>query len=253
MASKFLLLLLIAITCLSQFYQVSSVIAPSSRRPRLSARQLGWSGSASFFALFAVQIRSACGSTVTARGARWRRFRSSPWRYGPPLLIAARAMVAGCAAPHVRRVLCSRWFPPAKPRPRSAGCLAPRHLAAARRFRRSPPWAGGNGFWGPPPPPWCAWRPWRSLSARVSGRLEIALAQQHGALNMRPANLGANTSSCWREDEEVPLLAAFSPPPGCVGVRICTRPGRAPHDFAEPFSRLAEARRLVVRRSRTKA
>src|SRR4029077_11322662 len=59
MASKLpLLLLLIAITCLSQFYRVSnSVIAPElSRDLGLSARQLGWAGSAFFFALFAVQI-----------------------------------------------------------------------------------------------------------------------------------------------------------------------------------------------------
>src|ERR1041385_7678905 len=59
MASKLpLLLLLIAITCLSQFYRVSnSVIAPELARDLgLSARQLGWAGSAFFFALFAVQV-----------------------------------------------------------------------------------------------------------------------------------------------------------------------------------------------------
>src|SRR5258708_2000550 len=59
MASKLpLLLLLIAITCLSQFYRVSdSVIAPELTRDLgLSARQLGWAGSAFFFALFAVQV-----------------------------------------------------------------------------------------------------------------------------------------------------------------------------------------------------
>src|SRR5512138_3731578 len=59
MASKLpLVLLLIAITCLSQFYRVSNgVIAPELTRDLdLNARQLGWAGSAFFFALFAVQI-----------------------------------------------------------------------------------------------------------------------------------------------------------------------------------------------------
>jgi cell division protein FtsW (lipid II flippase) len=54
-----LLLLLIAITCLSQFYRVSNgVIAPELTRDLgLSARQLGWAGSAFFFAvLFAFQV-----------------------------------------------------------------------------------------------------------------------------------------------------------------------------------------------------
>ena len=53
-----LLSLLIAVTCLSQFYRVSnSVIAPELTRDLgLSPRQLGWAGSAFFFALFAVQI-----------------------------------------------------------------------------------------------------------------------------------------------------------------------------------------------------
>src|SRR4051812_49960824 len=59
MASKLpLLALLIAVTCLSQFYRVSnSVIAPELARDlHLSARQIGWAGSAFFFALFAVQL-----------------------------------------------------------------------------------------------------------------------------------------------------------------------------------------------------
>src|SRR5262249_25725984 len=59
MASKLpLLALLIAVTCLSQFYRVSnSVIAPELARDLgLSARQIGWAGSAFFFALFAVQL-----------------------------------------------------------------------------------------------------------------------------------------------------------------------------------------------------
>src|SRR5215510_6894989 len=59
MASKLpLLLLLTAVTCLSQFYRVSnSVIAPELTRDLgLSASELGWAGSAFFFALFAVQL-----------------------------------------------------------------------------------------------------------------------------------------------------------------------------------------------------
>src|SRR5512141_3209656 len=76
MASKLpLLLLLIAITCLSQFYRVSnSVIAPELTRDLgLTARQLGWAGRAFFFALFAVQVpvgmwfdRYGARRTVTA-------------------------------------------------------------------------------------------------------------------------------------------------------------------------------------------
>ena len=56
MASRVpLLTLLIAVTCLSQFYRVSnSVIAPELVRDLdLSARQLGWAGSAFFFATWA--------------------------------------------------------------------------------------------------------------------------------------------------------------------------------------------------------
>src|SRR5882724_342072 len=97
MASKLpLLLLLIAITCLSQFYRVSNgVIAPELTRDLgLSARQLGWAGSAFFFALFAVQVPVGM----------WFD------------LIGARAVVGvGCAASFMSAVfLCSRWFEPAK-------------------------------------------------------------------------------------------------------------------------------------------
>src|SRR3954447_26079770 len=71
MASKLpLLVLLIAVTCLSQFYRVSnSVIAPELTRDlHLSARQIGWAGSAFFFALFAVQL--PIGLLVDRLGAR---------------------------------------------------------------------------------------------------------------------------------------------------------------------------------------
>ena len=82
MASKLpLLLLLIAITCLSQFYRVSnSVIAPDLVRDlHLDARELGSAGSA-FFAwrCSPCSFRSACGSTASARGVRCRRYRCSP-------------------------------------------------------------------------------------------------------------------------------------------------------------------------------
>ena len=127
MASKLpLLMLLIAITCLSQFYRVSnSVIAPELTRDLgLSARQLGWAGSAFFFALFAVQIpvgmwfdRYGARRTVAAlsilamAGALWIAAAADAFD-----LIAARAMVGvGCAASFMSVVfLCSRWFPQAR-------------------------------------------------------------------------------------------------------------------------------------------
>ena len=51
-------MLLVAVTCLSQFYRVSnSVIAPElTRELGLTARQLGWAGSAFFAALLALQL-----------------------------------------------------------------------------------------------------------------------------------------------------------------------------------------------------
>src|SRR3981081_1356745 len=127
MASKLpLLVLLIAITCLSQFYRVSnSVIAPELTRDLgLSPRQLGWAGSAFFFALFAVQIpvgmwfdRYGARRTVAALsilamvGALWIATAVDAFD-----LIAARAVVGvGCAASFMSVVfLCSRWFPQAR-------------------------------------------------------------------------------------------------------------------------------------------
>lgn len=127
MASRVpLLTLLIAVTCLSQFYRVSnSVIAPELVRDLdLTARQLGWAGSAFFFALFAVQIpvgmwfdRFGARRTVAAlsfvamAGALWIALSTSAFG-----LIGGRAVVGvGCAASFMSVVfLCSRWFPPAK-------------------------------------------------------------------------------------------------------------------------------------------
>ena len=127
MASRLpLLLLLIAVTCLSQFYRVSnSVIAPELTRDLdLSARQLGWAGSAFFFALFAVQIpvgllfdRFGARRTVAAlsllamAGALWIARAADATD-----LIAGRAIVGvGCAASFMSVVfLCSRWFAPAR-------------------------------------------------------------------------------------------------------------------------------------------
>jgi len=165
MASKLpLLLLLIAITCLSQFYRVSnSVIAPElSRDLGLSARQLGWSGSAFFFALFAVQIpvgmwfdRYGARRTVAAlsilamAGALWIAAATDAFD-----LIAARAMVGvGCAASFMSVVfLCSRWFPPAKLATALSWVFAASNLgtlAAATPLAWIAATVGWrNGFWG---------------------------------------------------------------------------------------------------------
>jgi predicted MFS family arabinose efflux permease len=127
MASKLpLLLLLIAVTCLSQFYRVSNgVIAPELTRDLdLSARQLGWAGSAFFFALFAVQIpvgmwfdrfgarrTVAALSLLAAAGAVWIAHAADAAD-----LIGGRAVVGlGCAASFMSVVfLCSRWFEPTR-------------------------------------------------------------------------------------------------------------------------------------------
>lgn len=127
MASRLpLLILLIAVTCLSQFYRVSnSVIAPELVRDLdLSARQLGWAGSAFFFALFAVQVpvgmwfdrfgarrTVAALSIVAMAGALWIALAANAFD-----LIVARTIVGvGCAASFMSVVfLCARWFPPAK-------------------------------------------------------------------------------------------------------------------------------------------
>ncbi|HSH99809.1 MAG TPA: MFS transporter, partial [Reyranella sp.] len=123
MASKLpLLVLLIAVTCLSQFYRVSnSVIAPELARDlNLSARQIGWAGSAFFFALFAVQLpvglwfdRFGARLTVSAVsllavvGAVWIAHATDTAD-----LIAGRIVVGvGCAASFMSVVfLCARWF-----------------------------------------------------------------------------------------------------------------------------------------------
>lgn len=127
MASRWpLLSLLIAVTCLSQFYRVSNgVIAPELTRDLdLSPRQLGWAGSAFFFALFAVQI--PVGMWFDRFGARLTVAALSLLAMAGSLWIAAAADAAdliggrivvgiGCAASFMSVVfLCSRWFPPAK-------------------------------------------------------------------------------------------------------------------------------------------
>jgi len=125
MASKLpLLSLLIAVTCLSQFYRVSnSVIAPELTRDlHLSAAELGLAGSAFFFALFAVQLpvglwfdRFGARRTVStvsllaAVGAVWIAHASDAAG-----LIGGRVVVGvGCAASFMSVVfLCARWFEP---------------------------------------------------------------------------------------------------------------------------------------------
>jgi predicted MFS family arabinose efflux permease len=125
MASKLpLLSLLIAVTCLSQFYRVSnSVIAPELTRDlHLSAAELGLAGSAFFFALFAVQLpvglwfdRFGARRTVSsvsllaAVGAVWIAHATDATG-----LIVGRVVVGvGCAASFMSVVfLCARWFEP---------------------------------------------------------------------------------------------------------------------------------------------
>ncbi|MSP75575.1 MAG: MFS transporter [Rhodospirillaceae bacterium] len=127
MASRLpLLLLLIAVTCLSQFYRVSnSVIAPELTRDLdLSARQLGWAGSAFFFGLFAVQIPVGLwfdrfGARRTVAALSLLAMLGSLWiarAADATDLIAGRTIVGiGCAASFMSVVfLCSRWFQPAK-------------------------------------------------------------------------------------------------------------------------------------------
>lgn len=120
-----LLLLLGTVACLSQFYRVSnSVIAPELVRDLgLSAQQLGWAGSAFFFALFAAQI--PVGVAFDRFGARRTVAALSLVAVAGALviaraddaatLIAGRAVVGlGCAASFMAVVfLCARWFPPA--------------------------------------------------------------------------------------------------------------------------------------------
>jgi predicted MFS family arabinose efflux permease len=123
MAKKLpMMALLIAITCLSQFYRVSnSVIAPELVRDlHLSARQIGWAGSAFFFALFAVQLpvglwfdRYGARRTVSVVsllavvGSIWIAHATDATD-----LIVGRVIVGvGCAASFMSVVfLCARWF-----------------------------------------------------------------------------------------------------------------------------------------------
>src|SRR5678815_1001601 len=127
MASKLpLLALLIAVTCLSQFYRVfNSVIAPELARDLpLSARQIGWASSAFFFALFAVQLpvglwfdRFGARRTVSAVsllavvGAVWISFAAN----AADLIAARIVMGLGCAASLMSvAFLCARWFEPGR-------------------------------------------------------------------------------------------------------------------------------------------
>lgn len=127
MASKLpLMLLLIAVACLSQFYRVANnVIAPELTRDLgLSARQLGWAGSAFFFAVLVLQIPvgmwfdrygarrtvaalsilTAIGSVLVADAAN-----------ATDLIVGRTVIGLGCAASFMAVVvICSRWFAPAK-------------------------------------------------------------------------------------------------------------------------------------------
>ncbi|MBS0539213.1 MAG: MFS transporter, partial [Proteobacteria bacterium] len=127
MGSKLpLILMLVAVTCLSQFYRVSnSVIAPDLVHDLgLSARQLGWAGSAFFFALFAVQLPVGLWfdrfgarltvstiSVVAAIGSVWIAFATD----ATGLIIGRTIVGLGCAASFMAVVfLCARWFEPAR-------------------------------------------------------------------------------------------------------------------------------------------
>src|SRR5260370_884164 len=123
MASKLpLLTLLIAVTCLRQFCRASnSVIAPELTRDlHLSSAQLGWAGSAFFFALFAVQLpvglwfdrfgarrTVATVSLLAAVGSVWIAHAADAGG-----LIAGRVVVGiGCAASFMSvAVLCAPSF-----------------------------------------------------------------------------------------------------------------------------------------------
>jgi MFS family permease len=121
-----LLILLVVLTCLSQFYRVAnSVIGPELMRELgLSAQELGWAGGAFFGALLVMQVpvgiafdrfgarlTVAVLSVVAAAGAVLVAFADNAVQ-----LIAARAVVGvGCAASFMSAVfLSSRWFPPAR-------------------------------------------------------------------------------------------------------------------------------------------
>lgn len=119
-----LLALIIALTCLSQFYRVSnSVIAPELMRELgLSARDLGLAGAVFFMALFVLQI--PVGMWFDRYGPRRTVAALSVFAIAGALLvaragdafdlIAARGLIGlGCAASFMAAVfLCSRWFPP---------------------------------------------------------------------------------------------------------------------------------------------
>jgi len=127
MTSKLpLILLLVAVTCLSQFYRVSnSVIAPELVRDLgLSARQLGWAGSAFFFALFAVQLpvglwfdrfgarlTVSVVSVIAAAGSVWIAYAAN----ATDLIVGRTIVGLGCAASFMSVVfLCARWFEPGR-------------------------------------------------------------------------------------------------------------------------------------------
>lgn len=121
-----LVVLLVAVTSLSQFYRVSnSVIAPElTRELGLSVQQLGWAGGAFFAALFVAQV--PIGIWFDRYGARRTVASLSIFAVVGAILlaraetatalIAARAMIGlGCAASFMSVVfLCARWFEPAR-------------------------------------------------------------------------------------------------------------------------------------------
>ena len=127
MASKLpLMLLLVAVACLSQFYRVgNNVIAPELTHDLgLSSRQLGWAGSAFFFAVLVLQIpvgmwfdRYGARRTVTALSmlSAVGSVLIASASDATGLIIGRTVVGLGCAASFMAVVvICSRWFPPTR-------------------------------------------------------------------------------------------------------------------------------------------
>ena len=127
MASKLpLMLLLVAMACLSQFYRVgNNVIAPELTHDLgLSSRQLGWAGSAFFFAVLMLQIpigmwfdRYGARRTVTALSmlSAVGSVLIASASDATDLIVGRTVVGLGCAASFMAVVvICSRWFPPAR-------------------------------------------------------------------------------------------------------------------------------------------
>jgi len=200
MASKLpLLLLLIAITCLSQFLprlqQRDRAGAVARPRPLGTTARLVSAPSSS--SCSPCRSRRHVVRPLRRRGARWRRFRSSPWRERlwmprrPRVdLIAARAMVGVGLRRllHVRRVpVLHAGFRQPSSRPAQLGVWPPPNLGTPGRRHGArwiaATWAGATAGVSPPPP-WVVAvafyafvRDRRTTSRRASARRENGSAK----------------------------------------------------------------------------